>query len=1320
MSAQDIDGFGISPQQELAWRTARDHAGLAVPVTAAVELDGPLDLERLREAARGLTAEYEILRTALVLPEGHSLPVQVIAEQSEPGLEVEDLTGLSEAEQRRRIDAEVRRSRRAEGLLEAEPVSLRLLRTAPTRHLLLLRASAAVLDRAGAVLLVGELGRLYAGSRETAGDEPMQYADLAEWLKERAQEGRYEVPRFLKALTEPTAPARLPFEFAAGHLAEPAAGPGVVDLGELLPGEQTLTEWDCGLRELLHACWLVTLYRYTAAESTLTAFGEYGRRMPELATMLGPLQRLLPFPAEVDDDTPFRELVRTVSSAEVVCESDADLFDPAWWSRHGSDLTDRVRAFDLVDLGAPRTAGDLVFTPLAVYGAAPGAGLALSVHQSAPLRARAEILFAADRFETADVERLGQVFRRVLTHVVDHPDTLVGEVPVWEADPLPAAAGSDEDTVPGVRERFLRHASATPEATAVEDGRVALTYAALAERSARVAARLAEAGVGRGHVVPVLVGRGADVVVAMLAVWRTGAAFTVIDEAAPAGRIETILADTAAVAVVTDSALKGRLGERQTVRVVLDELPEEARAAFTDAAAPASGDPAYVVYTSGSTGTPKGVTVGHGALAHYVHAIGERHPATQGSVFAMVSTFAADLGYTAVFSALASGGQLSVVPTAAVTDAVALEDWLSARQVDCLKIVPSHLAALLGAAAHPELLLPRRLLVVGGEACPVSLVEQVRRLAPQCEMVNHYGPTETTVGVCTLPTAEAGADPRVATVPIGRPLPGMRAAVRDRAGRPVPPWMPGELYISGPQLADGYFNQPGATAERFVTAPVAGTAAERWYRTGDVVRSLPDGCLEYLGRADRQVKINGYRVDLQEIEGLLQRAPGVRECAVALVGDERLLTACVVHDDGEAAVERLRGHVRHFAPEYMLPKVFVFLDALPRTPNGKVDAAALRVLGESASRGAAALAPRDSVELGLLEVWHDLLPSAGRIGVTDNFFEVGGHSLLALQLLAEINRRLGHRLPISVLFEGGTVEAMARAVRAQGERSSRTLVPMRGTGSHAPVFCVHAGGGSVMGYLDLVRGLPADIPVHGLESVGLDGGRPPLNRVAEMAELYAEEINGLEWTGSCTLVGWGLGAVFAHAVAERLQALGRSVGTLVVIDGAAPDARALAEVEAGRSADEYYSGMLDTDVVERFARHYQLELPAGEPAEEQRALLARAMREKGLLAEDSPGRLESLFEVYRANIGAVQEHVRGFVPTQPQDTGYSVLLLRTDEELPGTGEDPALGWGSLVGDRVTVARFPGDHYEIMKPPIVDGLCAQIRSVLAPTQPQSER
>ncbi|HSG40608.1 MAG TPA: amino acid adenylation domain-containing protein, partial [Thermoanaerobaculia bacterium] len=484
--------------------------------------------------------------------------------------------------------------------------------------------------------------------------------------------------------------------------------------------------------------------------------------------------------------------------------------------------------------------------------------------------------------------------------------------------------------------------------------------------------------------------------------------------------------DSGAGALVVQGDLRDRFGEVGIpVLAMEDLLTDESAAAPERTAGPEHL--AYVIYTSGSTGRPKGVMVEHRQLSAYVGGVLQRMELPDGASFATVSTLAADLGNTSIFSALASGGALHVIARDRLLNAAGLADVLGGRGVDCLKIVPSHLAALLGEGGAAGVL-PRRLLVTGGEACPRTLVERVRELAPGCRVLNHYGPTETTVGVLTFPTWSE-EDRGGAILPLGRPLPGTQGYVVDRNLQPLPAGVPGEMLVGGAQVSRGYLGRPDLTAEKLIPDPFGGEGGARLYRTGDLARRRPDGAVEFLGRIDQQVKVRGYRVEPGEVESVLAARPGVRAAAVLAHPDSAGGNRLVAYIAGAVPADLDRR-----LPAHMVPSAFVVLPELPLTPNGKVDRQTLAGIPPDVAPSVREhVPPRNAAEEALAGIWTEIL-GVGRVGAQDDFFALGGHSLLGIRLLSRVEDRFGVRLPVRTLFQATTLGEMAeRIAEARGE-----------------------------------------------------------------------------------------------------------------------------------------------------------------------------------------------------------------------------------------------------------------------------------------------
>ncbi|MGY4929166.1 amino acid adenylation domain-containing protein, partial [Streptomyces sp. 900105755] len=592
------------------------------------------------------------------------------------------------------------------------------------------------------------------------------------------------------------------------------------------------------------------------------------------------------------------------------------------------------------------------------------------------------------------------------------------------------------DAIAPVPELFTERAAQAPDSVAVVSDDVRMSYGELDARANRLANYLRAVGVGPESVVGLCLERGADFVTAMLAVWRAGGAYLPLDPEYPAERMAFMLADSRAAVVLASSAVADDLPMGRARVVVLDDPQVAAFPAEPPPAASADGGRlAYVMYTSGSTGRPKGVGVTQQGLAAYVAAVAGRVGwGMPGGRYAVLQGQATDLGNTAIFTSLTTGGQLHFPGDGVATNPVAMARFMAAAGIDYLKAVPGHLSAL-GTGAGLAEVLPGRSLVLGGEAAPAGWLAQLVAAAGERGVFNHYGPTETTVGVTTAALAEPVSQGRAA--PIGSPLAGSRVYVLDDDLQPVPVGADGELYLAGVQLARGYVGRAGLTAERFVACPF-GVPGERMYRTGDVVRWVEgpgDGRLEFRGRADAQVKIRGFRVEPGEVEAVLAGHPSVERAVVTVRRDAPGGTALVGYvvpagDEGDGLAEAVREYAAARLPDHMVPAAVLAIPAIPLTGNGKVDRSALQA--PSHAGGAAGdRAPATAVEELLCGAFAQVL-GLERVGPDESFFDMGGHSLLAVRLVGRLRAVLGVEVPVRVLFEAPTPARLAGRMAGTG------------------------------------------------------------------------------------------------------------------------------------------------------------------------------------------------------------------------------------------------------------------------------------------------
>jgi amino acid adenylation domain-containing protein len=584
-----------------------------------------------------------------------------------------------------------------------------------------------------------------------------------------------------------------------------------------------------------------------------------------------------------------------------------------------------------------------------------------------------------------------------------------------------------------IHELFEAQCARTPDRTAVRAGDQVLTYRELNEQANQLARYLRRLGVQPGSLVALCVDRGVRMLVGLTAILKAGAAYVPLDPNNPKSRLLRQLAGTAAL--VTETSLDGRLPVFDGPKIYLD-IDGANWSDDPQSNVESSGNPedlVYVIFTSGSTGIPKGVAVRHRNLVNYTSFIQRRLELAryaEGWNFATVSTLSADLGNTSIFPALASGGCVDVIPEQVALDSARLARHCRLHPIDVLKIVPSHLEALLenneGAGV-----LPRKYLILGGEALTMRLVRRIRALGAQCEIGNHYGPTETTVESVVFRVGDYEDSERTEqSVPIGCPIDNTQVYVLDSRQQPVPLGAAGELYISGEGVALGYLNQPELTAERFLDNPFV--QGSRMYKTGDLCRYLPNGDLVFLGRADDQVKIRGFRVETGEIEAALNRHPRVKQAVVVATDDTRGDTSLVAYLVGESGAQsdtEIRDDLREQLPDYMIPASIVWLPKLPLNANGKLDRQILSELEELPKESNGYIAPRTASEKAVADIWSEVLGNE-QIGVGENFFEIGGHSLAGIQVISRIIKHFHVKLDVETIFDFPTIEGLAEATES--------------------------------------------------------------------------------------------------------------------------------------------------------------------------------------------------------------------------------------------------------------------------------------------------
>ena len=1224
-------------QRRLWFLTQYEPDSPAYNIPLAVRLRGDLDPAALSGAFEYVVARHEVLRTLYPTVAGEPAPLveppSAFAAMPSPStVDGEDVAWwLAE------------RARRPFDLATELPIRVALARVssslssapAGVEHVLSIVLHHVAADGWSLGVLADELAAAYAalrtGEQPRLPELPLQYADVAHWQAEQAgavgsagsadssvgaagsggsagsvgTAGDRALAWWVDALrgapatvTVPTDRPRPPVAGDRGNRITVAVGPERSARVRALAADAGATPF-----VVLLAALQTVLCRYTGSEDVVVGSPIAGRTHSEMEKLVGCFVNTLALRGDLSGEPTVREFLARVrdttfgafSHQDVPFERLVDALDldrdlshtplfQVLLNVHNQPLA----RFDLAGL-------DATFSDTSTHTAKFDVSVAVVDDPSDPTGdMAADLVWRTDLYDESTIRRLYGHLATVLDGMAAAPDAPLASVPLltaaemaWLAAcdsavapavaPAPAPASASASASVGTLHGLIeRQAAATPDAVAVVGADATLTYAELDARADAVAARLVDAGVGPDRPVGLLAERGAALVVGMLGILKAGGAYLPLDPVYPDGRIRDLLATAGVAAAVVQPGLAGRL-PADVPAVLLDGAVggRVERAVPSDALC-------YVLFTSGSTGRPKAVAVEHRNYLNYLSGLRERTGAEPGWSWALVSTFAADLGTTNVFAALTGGGTLHLLSHDVATDVDAFAAYFRTHRVDAVKLVPSHLEVLLrstpaagagaadaaglvgaggaigvagaagsvGAVAscgHPADVLPRRLLICAGEPLRWDLVARVRAVAPDLVLHNHYGPTETTVSM--LGTAVPAEPLPTATVPLGRPFAGVAARVLDARRRPVPAGVPGELYVGGAGVARGYLGRPDLTAERFVH--VEGVRA---YRTGDVVRRRTDGALEFLGRADNQVKVRGFRVEVGEVEAHLVALPEVREAVVVARGDgpaRRLVAYLVLSGASDASMSAIRATLRGQLPDYMVPGAFVVLDALPLTRNGKVDRAALpdpsTVDGPVAADGRP---PTTDSELLVAAVFAEVLEHPVT-SVDDDFFALGGDSFSAVRTV----RRIDPTLSVIEIFQRPTVRELAELLdaRADGSAAGTGLLHRLTRGRAATdltVVCVPYGGGSPITFQPLADALPERVALYAVGIPGHDTSRPdePLAGIDDVADRAVAEIMATV-TGPVLVYGHCLGGALATAVGARLEAAGGVSATIGVATG---------------------------------------------------------------------------------------------------------------------------------------------------------------------------
>jgi len=1307
------NAYPLSPLQKGMLLNTLLDPGSGVEIVQIVnEFHESLDVAVFQRAWRCAIARHPVLRTGFRW-ENLAEPLQEVRAHVDLPWEEQDWRGTPDAERSARM-AEFLDSDRRRGFSLARAPLFRLtsLLCAEAEFRFVVTFHHAVLEGRSYVLLVLEVFAFYEAFR--AGRHldlplPRPYSEYVEWLQ-RQDFSRHESfwRERLRGFVAPT-------PLAIDHAPDPRgfAGPRKGILEAWLPEQTTVAlrmlakENQITLNTIVQGAWALLLSRYSGETDVIFGAVRANRRssVEGADTMIGVFINTLPLRIRVNPDSTLIEWLHEVRLrwTELQDHEQTPLAKVHAWSDVGGSgaLFQSTVVFENYRMDAllrrqgggwqnRRCAGFMQTNHALGLGAYDGKELSLRLD------------FDRSRVDDADAGRTLSHLQTLLEAFGTHSRRKLAEFSLLgsaERQQLLLEWNQTRAEYPRDRlvdELFEQQARSTPERVALVFEQQQLTYRELDERADQLARRLRVLGTRPGVLVGLYVERSLDMAVGLLGTLKSGAAYMPLDPAYPAERLAFMVEDARPLVLLTQETLLGRVPPGSAGVICLDA---PATGTSRDEDPPVcsprrSSDLAYVLYTSGSTGKPKGVEIPHRALVNLLSAMRRAPGLAAADTLLAVTTLSFDIAALELFLPLISGARMVIAGSEVVADGAQLSSLLKTCKATVMQATPATWRLLLAAGWQGA---PNLKILCGGEAWSAALAKE---LLPRCESLwNMYGPTETTIW------SSASEVKPGEPVLIGAPIANTTFYVLQADCQPAPIGIPGELCIGGDGVAHGYLNRPELTTERFIRDPFGLVPGAHLYKTGDRVRRLRDGRIEFLGRTDHQIKLRGFRIELEEIEAAIARHPAVKQAVVIAredtPGDRRLAAYLVAENPPTDLAEQLRALLRAWIPPYMVPAHFVRMDALPLTPNGKLDRKSLPNPNETdgALRPSAYVPPRSDLEVTLAAVWEGVL-GVRRVGITDNFFDLGGDSFGVLKLISEMEHATGIAIGLGAVFETPTIAALVESMAVEATENASLVVPLQRAGNGVPIFCLLG----INLYRHFAESLGTEQPVFGvyvveeqaLANEAIKGGRPDVS-TERLAEAYRRAISRFRPDGPYRLAGLSMGGILAMEVAARIRARGGAVDLVILFDTWLPQGihrnwRKWVLQQAVQGMDAYARRKLRSlleDVRKRFAK---IRLPPATQKHSRKVDHAVVLRSAAFVQAIRKWRAHHLVFDFR------------------------VLLFRASDRSiwgPHIEFDEDYGWRRYLSGSLSIVDVPGNHTSIMEPPRCTLLGSLTRQHLRP-------
>ena len=1302
-AAEIADDYPLSFSQERLYFLQQLYPqSSAYNMLAALKIIGELDVDCLQACFDQIINRHKILSTVFVL--NNARPRQKILDAQQQSIQRLDWSMDTATQQQEKFDQLLSHETNHVFNLDSLPlIRLHIVKMTAHRHLFVINNHHILSDGWSQTVFMNEWLSLYqsatTGIQAHLPSLPIQYVDYAVWQRQLLDSSRLErlLTYWREKLADMPPGLNLQTDFKRPALQTFSAQTETFSLNTELSLQlnQLAGQQHCSVFVLLLAGFHLFLARYCAQYDFALGTPVANRSHQQIENLIGFFSNTLVLRNRIDGNPLWLDFLAQVKASVINDFAHQDmpfekLVEDLQPERDlaGTPFFQVMFLFHNAISNAPQLS-DLKIEPLVLDSKDVKFDLTLAMHESND-QLHGTFEYNADLFKAERIQRMCAGFAHLLEQLVQTQHQRIGEYSIvdkplyqqvifdWNQTSAPTADGNLYDL-------FAESATGVAEKIALEQGETQLTYQQLSDQVDQLAAVLGARGAGPEVLVAVCLKRTPSLIVALLAILKSGSAYVPLDPDYPTARIEQTLEDANVLLLLTESDLVATHRELVVVpKILLDQPWPDYGPAKLNQQRP--GNLAYVLYTSGSTGKPKGVAITHANAVAMISWAQTVYQPEQLRRVLVGTSICFDLSVFEIFLTLASGGTLVLL-----RNVIELSEQPNAAP-SLINTVPSAAEQLLKANAIPESV---NTINLAGEPLSADLVNRLYAL-PQIEKVyDLYGPSEDTT-YSTYCQRQKNAQPS-----IGRPIRNSTAYVLDAYLQALPPGMPGELYLGGAGLARGYLGRAALTAEKFIPDPFSGQTGARLYRTGDLVSHTDMGDLTYLGRLDHQVKVRGYRIELGEVEAVLKSVASVEDCVVITVGEaassDRKLVAYVCAAEKCSVIDlqsELIQTAKRQLPGFMVPSAIIVLERLPLTANGKLDRKALPDSELTIVKPKQGLAT-GFVQKTLAGIWQEILGLDQAISIDDDFFELGGHSLQVLDLITQIKLTLGRELALASIFQAPTIATLSQLIAGdQQDGEWKPLVTLNNQGDKSPLFCFHPVGGHVICYNALAKALADDQPVYAFKAPGMETESKILTQLPEMAAYYLNYIMAVQGHGHYRLLGYSFGGLLAYEVARQLEDRGDTVEMVCMLDTAHP---VLTAETAADTDDAELLISLFPDL------GYTVEQLRAEKKSEQLTRVFGQAKLKGLIprAMDDAA-ITRYFNVCRSNLQ---------MRYSPQTIDVPVTLVRAQQGSQRISSDDYLGWQQVSGLDINLHWVSGQHENMMEPPHIAQIAELIEMVI---------